>query len=161
MQRHYFVNKGPYSQSNGFSISYVRMWELDHKEVWAAKNWCFRIVAIEKTLVSPLDSKETKPVNPRGNQPWIFTRRKILLPHYAKSRLFGKDLDAEKDWGQEKKGMTDDEMAGWHHPLSRHEFEQTLGDSEGQGNLVCYGPQGPQRTRHNLVTEQQHRSHCR
>ena len=145
------------------------MWELDRKEGWASKNWCFFwTVVLEKTLESPMDSKEIKPVNPKGNQPWIFTGKTdvkaqapIFWPPDAKSQLFGKDFNAEKDWGQEKKGMIEDEMAGWHHPLNRHEFEQTPGDSEGQGNLVCYSPWGPQRTGHDLVTEQQHRWNCR
>ena len=101
-QRHYFVNKGPYSQSNGFSNSYVWIWKLDHKEVWAPKNWCFWIVVMEKMFVSPLDSKETKPVNPKGNQPWIFigragTKAAILWPPDAKSQLIEKDPDDGND----------------------------------------------------------------
>ena len=101
------------------------MWELDHKEVWALKNWCFQIVVLEKTLERPLDCKEIKLVNPEGNQPWIFTGRifakaetPILWPPDAKSRLVGKDPDAGKDWEQEEKGMTEDEMDGWHHWLN-------------------------------------------
>ena len=138
--------KGPYSQSYGFSSSHIWMWELDHKEGWVPKNWCFPTVVLEKTLESPLDSKEITPVHPKGNQSWIFTGRTdaeaetpILWPPDSKSRLIGKDLDTGKDWEQEKKGATEDEMVGWHHWLNRHEFEQTLGDSEGQGSLaiVC------------------------
>ena len=111
------------------------------------KNWCFWTVMLEKTLESPLDSKEIKPVNPKGDQPWIFIGRTDaeapnLWPPDAKSRLIGKDLDVGKDWGQEKKGITKDEMAGWHHWLNAHECEQTPGDSEGQESLACCCPQG-------------------
>ena len=125
------------------------MWELDHKEGWALKKWCFQIVVLEKTLESLLDCKEIKPVHPKGNQPWILTGRtdaeteaSILWPPDAKSHLIGKDPDAEKDWGQEEKGMTEDEIVGWHHWLNGHEFEQTPRDTEGQRSLVCYGPWG-------------------
>ena len=129
-----------------FFSSPARMWELDHKEGWAVKNWCFWIVVLEKTLESPLDSKEIKPVNPKGNQPWIFFGRTdaeapILWPPDAKSWLIGKDPDAGKDWGQEEKGMTEDEMVGWHR-LNGHEFEESLGDSEWQRSLGCYSPWG-------------------
>ena len=118
------------------------MWELDHKEGWALKNWRFQIV-LEKTLESPM---EIKPANPKGNQPWILIRRMdaeaeapILWPLDMKSQLTGKDPDAEKDWGQEK-WVTKDEMVGWHNQLNGYEFEQILGDSEGQGILVCCCP---------------------
>ena len=112
-QRHHFTNKSPYSQSYGFSSSHVRMWNLDHKEGWALKNWCFQIVVLVKTLESLLDSEEMKLVNPEGNQPWIFiggteAEALILWPPNAKSPLIGKDLDAGKDWGQEEKGVTED-----------------------------------------------------
>ena len=124
------------------------MWELDHKEGWALKNLCFRTVMLEKTLGSPLDSKEIKPVNPKGNQPWIFIRRTeaeaaapILWPPDAKIWLIGKDPDAGKDWGQEKR-VTEYEMVGWHHWLNGHVFEQTQGDSEGQGSLAFCIPWG-------------------
>ena len=127
-----------------FSSSHVWMWELDHKEGWALKNWCFQTVVMEKTLLIYSDSKEIKPVNPKGNQPWIFTGRTdaeaeapILWPPDAKSQIIGKDPDAGKDWGQEEKGMTEDEMIGWHHQLNRHESEQIPEDSEGQGSLAC------------------------
>ena len=136
-QRHHFVDKGPYSQSYDFSSSHVQMWELNHKEGWAPKNWCFWIVVLEKTLESRLDSKEIKLVNPKGNQPWIFIRRTdaeaealILWPLDVKSWFTGKDPDAGKDWEKEEKGMTEAEMVGWHHRLNGHEFEQTQGDSE-------------------------------
>ena len=121
------------------------MWKLDQKEGWAAKNWHFQIVVLEKTLASPLDNKEIKPVNPKGNQHWIFMGRSdakapVLWPPDVKSQLIGKDPDAGKDWGQEEKGMTEDEMVGWHHWLNGQEFEQTQGDSEGQGGLACCSP---------------------
>ena len=113
------------------------MWELDHKEGWVMKNWFFWIVVPEKTLESPLDCKEIKPVNPKGNQPWILigkTDAEVKTPVFwlpnAKS-LIGKDPDAGKDWGQKEEGVTEDEMVGCHHCLNGHEFEQTLGDSEG------------------------------
>ena len=143
-QTHYFVDKGPSSQSYGFYSSHVWMWELDHKG-WALKNWCFWTVAFKKTLESPLDFKEIKLVNPKENQSWIFiggtdAEAPILWPPDGKSWLIRKDLDAGKDWRQEEKGMTEDEMAGWHHQLDGHEFEQTLGVGDGQGSLVCCSP---------------------
>ena len=120
----------PSSQSYGFSSSHVWMWESDHEEDWAMKNWCFRTVELEKTLESPLDSKEIKPVNSKGNQPWIFIGRTdaeaevpILWPPDMKSQLIRKDPDGGKDRRQEEKGMTEDEMTGWHHRLNEHEFE--------------------------------------
>ena len=120
--RHHFANKGPSSQSNVFPRSRVWMWEMDHKENWVLKNWSFWIVVLEKTLENPLKCKEIKPVNHKGSQPWIFIGRTdaeaeapILWPPDLRSWLIGKDLDAEKDWGQEEKGMTEDEMVGWHH----------------------------------------------
>ena len=128
--RHYFVNKGPSSQGYGFSSSHVWMWELDYKEGWALKNWCFRTVVLEKTLESPLDCKEIQPVHPKGDQSWVFIGRTdveaetpVLWPPDAKSWLIGKDPDAGKDWRQEEKGMTEDEMVGWHHRLNGHEYE--------------------------------------
>ena len=136
-QRHYFANKGPYSQSYDFSSSHIWMWELNHKEGWVLKIWCFWSMVLEKTLESPLDSKEIKPVNPKGNQSWIFTGRidaeaeaLTLWPHDGKNQLTGRDPNAGKDWGQEVKGATENEIFGWHHWLNGHEFEQTLGDSE-------------------------------
>jgi len=131
-----------------FSSSHVRMWELDHKEGRALKNWSFPTVVLENTLESPLDCKETKPVNPRGNQSWIFIGRtdaeagtSVLWPPDTKSWLMGKDLDAGKDWRQEK-GTTEDEMVIWHHWLEGHEFEQTLGVGDGQVSLACCSPWG-------------------
>ena len=123
-QRHYFVNNGPSSQIYGFSSSQVWMWELDQKDGWVLKNWCFWTVVLKKTLESPLDCKGIKPVNPKGNQPWIFISRTdveaeapILGPPDAKSWLIGKDPDAGKDWRHEEKGTTEDGMVGWHHWL--------------------------------------------
>ena len=145
-QRHHFANKSPYSQRY-FSSSHVWMWDLDHKEGWAPKNWCFWTVVLEKTLESPLDCKETQPVHPEGDQPWVFTGRNdaeapILWPPDAKSWLTGKDLDAGKDQKQEEKGMTEDEMVGWHHRPYGHELEQALGVGDGQGGLACRSPWG-------------------
>jgi len=148
-QRHYFTNKGPSNQSYGFSSSHVRMWELDYKQSWAPKNWCFWTVVLEKTLESPLDFKEIQPVNSKGNQSWIFIGRTdaeaetlIIWSPDAKSWLTGKDPDAGKDWRREEKGMTEDEMAGWHHRLDGHEFEWTPGVGDGQGGLACCSPWG-------------------
>ena len=133
-KRHYFANKGPYSQkslcnqSYGFSSSHVWIWELVRKEGWVPENWCFQTVVLEKTLESPLESKEIKPVNPKGNQSWIFIGRTdaeapILWPPDAKSWLIGKDHVAGKDWRWEEKGTTEDKMVGWCLQLSWHEFE--------------------------------------
>ena len=125
------------------------MWELDHKERWGPKNWCYWTVVLEKTLEGLLDSKEIKPVHPKLNQSWIFIGRTdaeaetpILWPHDAKNWLIRKDPDAGEDWRQEEKLMTEDEMVGWHHWLNGHEFEQTLGVGDGQGNLACCSPWG-------------------
>ena len=146
-QRQHFAERGSYSQSCGFSTSHVWMWELDHKESWVPKNWCFQTEVLEKTLESPLDSKKIKPVNPKENQPWIFIGRTdaeadttILWPPDVKSWLTRKDTDAKNDWGQEEKGVTEDEMVKWHHWLSGHEFEQTPGAIERQHRLVCCSP---------------------
>ena len=118
-QRHYFVNKGPSGQGYGVSSGHVWMWELDCEESWAPKNWCFWTVVLEKTLESPLDWEEIQPVHPKGNQSWVVIGRTdaeaetpILWPPHAKSWLIGKDSDAGRDWGQEEKGTTEDEMAG-------------------------------------------------
>ena len=154
-----FANKGPHSQSYGFSTSHVR---VGHKEGWASKNWCFWTVGLGNTLESPLDSKEIKQISPKGNQPWIFIGRTdaetgapIFWPPDAKNQLTGKDPDAGKDWGQEGKGVTEDDLVGQHHhQLSGHEFEQTLGDSEGQGSLACFSPLGRKQSDMTLATEQ-------
>jgi len=120
------------------------MWELDHKENWAPKNWCFWTLMLEKTLESPLDCKDIKPVNPKRNQSWIFIGRTdaeaempILWPPDVKNWLIGKDSDAEKDWRQEEKETTEDEMVRWHHWLDGHEFEQAPEVGDGQGSLAC------------------------
>ena len=120
------------------------MWDLDCKESWALKNWCFWTVVSEKTLESPLDFKEIQPVHPKENQSWIFIERTdaeaetpILWPPDVKNWLLGKDPDAGKDWRQEEKGTTEDEMVGWHHWLNGHEFEQAPGVGDGQGGLEC------------------------
>ena len=148
-QRHYFANKCPPSQSYGFSNSHVWIWELDCEESWVPKNWCFWTAVLEKTLESPLDCKEIQPVHPKGIQSWIFIGRTdveaetpILWPPDAKNWLIGKDLDVVKDWRQEEKGMTEDEMAGWNYWLAGHEFEQALGVGNGQGSLACCSPWG-------------------
>ena len=122
------------------------IWELDNKESWTLKNWWFWIVELEETLKSPLDCKGIQPVNPKGNQSWIFIGRNdaeapILWSPDEKSWLIRKDLAAGKDWRQDEKGMIDDEMVGWHHWLNEHEFEQTLWDGEGQASLACCSPQ--------------------
>ena len=131
-----------------FFSSHVWKWELDHKG-WVLNNWCFWNTMLEKTLEHLLDYKEIKPVNPKGQQPWIIIGRSdagaeapILWPPDVKNWLFGKDLDAGKDWGLEEKGVTENGMAGWHHWLNEHEFEQTLGNSEGQVSLACCSPWG-------------------
>ena len=125
------------------------MWELDYKESWVPKNWCFWTVVLEKTLESPLDCKEIQPVNPKGNQSWIFFGRTdveaetpIVCPPDAKNWLLGKDPDARKDWRQEEKEMTEDEMVGWHHRLNGLEFEEAPRVGDWQGNLACFSPWG-------------------
>ena len=122
--------RSPSSQSYGFSSSHVWMWELDYKESWAPKNWCFWTVVLEKTLESPLAYKKIQPVHPKGNQSWIFIGRTdveaetpVFWPPDAKNWLIWKDSDARKDWRQEEKGTTEDEVVGWHHRLNGHEFE--------------------------------------
>ena len=125
------------------------MWELDYKESWVPKNWCFWTVVLEKTLESPLDCEEIQPVHPKGNMSWIFTGRTdaeaetpiFWLPD-VKNWLIGEDLDAGKDWGQGENGVIEDKMVGWHHRLNRYEFEQSPGVGAGQGSLVCWSPWG-------------------
>ena len=147
-QRHHFANKGPSSKSYGFSSSHVWMWELDYKESWAPKSWCFWSVVLEKTLESPLDWKEIKQVNPKWNQSWIVigstdseAEAPILCPPDGNNWLIGKDCDAGEDWRQEKRTI-EDEMVGWHHWLDGHELEPTLGVGDGQWSLACYSPRG-------------------
>ena len=131
-----------------FSSSHVWIWELDYKDSWALKNWCFWTVVLEKTLESPLDCKEIQPVHLKANQYWKFIGRTdaeagipILWPPDAKSWLLGKDSDAGRDWGREK-GPIEDEMAGWHQQLEGHEFEWTAGVGDGQGGLACFDSWG-------------------
>ena len=153
-QRHYFVHKGLSSEGSGFSSGHVWMWELDYKESWAPKNWCFWTVVLEKTLESPLDCQETQPVHLKGDQSCVFiggtgveAETPILQSPDVKSWLIWKDPDAGKDWRQEEKGMTEDEMVGWHHQLSGHGFGWTPGVGDGQGGLAL------QRVRHDWATE--------
>ena len=138
------------------------MWEVDHKESWVPKNWCFWTVVLEKTLASPSDCKEIKPVNPKGNQFWIFSERTdadaeaeapILWPPDVKNWLIGKEPDSGQDWRQEEKGTTEDEIAGWHHWLDGHEFEQSPGVGDRQGSLVCCSPWGHKESGMTWVTE--------
>ena len=137
------------------------MWELDYKGSWEPKNWCFWTVLLEKTLESPLDCKMIQPVHPKENQSWVFIGRTdaeaetpILRPSDVKSWIIRKDPDAGKDWRQEEKGTTEDEIVGWHHQLSGHEFEQTQGDGQGQGKLAC-SCSWCRRVRYDLMIEQQ------
>ena len=146
-QRHYFASKGPSSQGYVFSSSHLWMWELNYKERGETKNWCFWTVVLEKTLENPLDCKEIQPVHPKENQSWVFIGRDdveaetpILWPPDVKNLLLGKDPDAGKDWRQEEKGMTDDEVVGWHHRLNGHEFEQAPGVGDEQVSLACCSP---------------------
>ena len=127
------------------SCGHVWMWGLDCEESWMPKNWCFWTAVLEKTLESPVDCKEIQPVHPKGNQSWVFFGRNdaeaetlVLWPPHVKSWLTGKDWC----WGQEEKGTSEDEMAGWHHWLDGQEFEWTAGVGDGQGSLVCCNPQG-------------------
>ena len=142
------TGNGLYRQSYGFSSSHVWMWDLDHKESWA-QNWCVWTVVLEKTLESPLGCKEIKLVHPKGNQSCIFIGRSdveaeapILWPPDLKNWLIGKNPDAGKDWKQEEKGTTEDEIIAWHHQLDGHEFEQAQGVGNGQGSLMCCSPWG-------------------
>ena len=137
-------SKGPSSQGYGFSSGHVWVWGLDCEESWALKNWCFWTLVLEKTLESPLDCKEIQPIHSKGDQSWVFFGRNdakaetpILCPPHVKSWLIGTDSDAGRGWGQEEKGTTEGEMAGWHHQLDGREFGWTLGVGDGQGGLAC------------------------
>ena len=150
-------DKGLSSQTFGFSSSHVWMWELDYKQSWVQKNLCFWTVVLEKTLESTLDCKEIQPVRPKGKQSWIFIGRTdpeapILWPPDEKNWLIWKDPDAGKDWRQEEKGMTEDEITGWHRWLDGHESDWTPEVGDGQGGLVYCGSWG-RRVRHDWVTE--------
>ena len=139
--------------------SYVWIWELDPKWRLSSEEWWFWTVVLAKTLESPLDCKEIKPVISKGHQPWIFTGRThaeaenpMLWPPDVKNQLTGKDPDAGKDWRREETGTTEDEMVGCHHRVDRHEFKQAPGVGDGQGSLVCCSPWG-RRVPHDWVTE--------
>ena len=140
-QRYHFADKGPYSQSYGFSGSHVRMWELDHKEGWVPKNWCFLITVLEKALETSLGQQgdETsfilKEINPEYSLEVLMLKLQQFGYLMQRVNSLEKNSDSGKDWGQEK-GVTEDEMVRWHHRLNGHESEQILGDSEGQGSLV-------------------------
>ena len=142
-ERHHFANKDPYSQSYDFSSNHIWMCEFDHKEGWAPKNWCFWTVVLEKPLENPLDCKEIKSINPKGNQLWIYFGRTddaeapIFWPPDVKSQLTGKDPDDGKDWRQKERRATEDEMVRQHHWLNGYEFEQPPGDGEGQGSMCA------------------------
>ena len=136
------------------------MWELDYNESWALKNWCFWTVVLDKTLKSSLDFKEIKSANPKRNQSWILIGKTdpeaetpILWPPDAKNWLLGKDPDAGKDWRYDAKGMSEDEMVGWHHQLDGHELEQAPGVAYGQESLACCSPWVSQRVGHDWATE--------
>ena len=155
-----FTSKGPSSQSCGFSSSHVQMWELDYKESWVPKNWCFWTVVLEKTVETPLDCKEIQPVHPKGDQSWVFIERTdveaetpILWPPDAKSWLIGKDPDAGRDWRQEEKGTTEEEMVGWHHRHNGHEFWVGSGNWWWTGKPGVLQSMGSQRVRHDWGTE--------
>ena len=160
-QRHYFADKGPSTQGYGFSSGHVWMWELDYKESWVLKNWCFWTVLLEETFENPLDRKEIKPVNTKGNQSWIFIGRTfaeaealILWPPDANNWLIGKDPDAGKDWRWQEKGTTENEMVGWHHQLYGLEFEQAQGVSHSwTGKPGVLQSMGSQRIEHDWVAE--------
>ena len=159
-QRHHFTKKRPHSQSYCISSSLVCMWQLDHKEGRAPKNWCLSTVVLEKTPESLVDIKIIKPVNFKGNQPWILIGRTdaeakapVFWSADVNGWLIGKVPDAGKDWGQKDKRASEDDMTGWHHQCSGRELGQTLGDGVGQGGLVCSSP-WVARIRHNWVTEQ-------
>ena len=144
-QRHCFTNKDLASQSYVFSRSHAWMWELDHKESWALKNWCFWTAVLEKTLESPLDCKEIQPVHPKGDQSWVFIGRPddeaeapVLWPTDVNNWLIGKDPDVREN--RRQKETTEDEMVRWYHWLDGYQFEKALGNGDGQGSLVCYSP---------------------
>ena len=159
-QRHYCANKGPTSQGYGFSSSHVWMWELDYKESWASKNWCFWTVVLEKMLENPLDCNEIQPVQSKRNQHWIFIGRTdveaetpILWPPDAKSWLIWKDPDAGKDWRQEEKGTTEDEMVGWHQPTQWTSVWINSRSCWWTGRSGVLQSMGSQRVRHDWATE--------
>ena len=149
-QRYYFANKSPSSQSYGFSSSQVWMWKLDYKESWTPKNWCFWTVVLQKTLESPWPERRSnqsilKEISPEYSLEGLMLKLKLQYFDHLMWRtdcLIWKDPDAGKDWRQEEKGTTGDEMAGWHHQLDGHEFEKAPGVGDGQGILACLSPWG-------------------
>ena len=160
-QRHYSAHKDPNSQGYGLPCGHVQLWKLGRKEDRTPKIWCFWTLVLERTPESPLDNKEIKPVNFKGDQPWIFTGRTdaetealIFCSSDVNRQLIGKVPDAGKDGGQKEKRILEDEMAAWHHWRNEYELGQTLGDGEGQGGLVCCSP-WLKRVGHNWVTEQE------
>ena len=159
-QRRYFANKGLSSESYVFSSSYIWMWELDYKESWALKNWCFWTVVLEKSLESPLDCKEIQPVNPKGNQSWVFVGRTdveaeipILCPPDSKNWLIWKDPDAGKDWRWEEREMTEDELVGWHQLTQWTWIWVNSGNWWWTGRPAVLQSMGSQRVRHDWVAE--------
>ena len=159
-QRQCFADKGLSSQGYDFSSSHLWIWELDYKGSWVPKNWCFWTVVLEKTLESLLGCKEVQPVNPKGNWLCIFMGKAdaeaetpVLWPPYSKNWHIGKDTDAGKDWRWEEKGVTEDEMVGWHHQLNGFEFDQALGVSNGQKSLACLSMGSQSQTRLSDWTE--------
>ena len=159
--RHYSADKSPYSQGYGLPSGHVWMWELDLKEGRMPKNLCPWPVVLEKTPESPLDSKEIKPVNLKGDQPWIFTggtdakaETQVLWSSDENRWLTGIVSDAEKGWGQKEKRASKDQRARWHHWCNEHELGETSGDGQGQGGLACCSPWG-HRVWHDWVIEQQ------
>ena len=161
-QRHYFAGKSLSSWSYGFSSSHVWMWEQNQKESWAPNNWCFWTMVLENTLECLLDCwsiQKIRSVNLKVNKSWIFTGRTdgeveapIHWPPDLKNCFIGKELEAGRNWRQEKR-MPEEEIVGWHHWLNGHEFEQSLGVGKGQGNLACLQSISSQRVEHNWETE--------
>ena len=148
-QRHYFANKGLYNQGYGFSSGHVWIWQLDYKKKLSTKELMLLNCGVGGDSWESLGLQEIQLVHPKGDQSWVFIGKTdveaetpILWPPHVKSWLFGKDPDAGKDWRQEEKGTTEDEMAGWHHRLSGREFEWTPGVGDGQGGLACCSPWG-------------------
>ena len=157
----------PLLHGNGLPSGHVQLWELDHKEGRALKNWCLWTVVLEKTLESTLDSKEIKPVNLKGNQPWILVGRTdaeaetlVFWSSDVNSWLLGKVPDAGKDWRQKEQRASEDEMAGWHHWCNGHELGQTSGDGEGQGGLACCSSWGCKKSETTVWLKDNNKYQC-